>query len=770
MADSSATTAATHGDPSPTSDGTGNGTPRPAAHIIQPPQPRRPRDAGGRFVSSADPAPDGELPADRFLERETSWLQFNERVLELAADPAVPLLERARFLAIFASNLDEFFMVRVAGLKRRIATGLAVRSASGQEPQEVLSMVGRSAHALMTEQSRLYSDEIMPALAAEGIHVVRWKDLQDAERDAFEEFFVRDVYPVLTPLAVDPAHPFPYISGLSLNLAVTLADPRTFQEHFARVKVPPALPRLLRVSHVLGTDESDEQIQESEHGIRFLPIEDVIAAHLSMLFPGMEIKQTYTFRVTRNEDLEVEEDEAENLLTALERELTRRRFGPAVRLEVEEDMTPEVRAILQRELDVTTHEVYVLPAPLDLRSMNTVADLRISDLRWPAFRTHTHPALAPVERSAEADVLGTMRERDVLLHHPYDSFSTSVQRFLEQAAADPHVLAIKQTLYRTSGDSPIIRALIEAAESGKQVLAVVEIKARFDEENNITWARQLERAGVHVVYGQVGLKTHAKLCLVVRQEAGGLQRYVHIGTGNYNPKTARLYEDLGLLSTDPQVAEDVTRLFNQLSGMAPRSTFQRLLVAPRSVRSGLVQLMDEQSARARKGHPARVRVKANSIVDEAFIDACYRASQAGVQVDVWVRGICALRPGVPGLSENIRVRSVLGRFLEHSRVVVAGVPGDPANPLRALIGSADMMHRNLDRRVEAMVELRDPAHVRHLDELFELAFSPDVATWHLDAEGVWTRHHLDEAGEPLRDIQFEIEKDYAQLRRKGRRR
>ena len=762
MADSTATTPMT--DAAHAAD-----APR-AAHIIQPPAPRRPRDAGGRFVRPTDAPAEDELPADRFLERETSWLQFNERVLELAADPGVPLLERARFLAIFASNLDEFFMVRVAGLKRRIATGLAVRSASGQEPQEVLAMVGRSAHALMGEQARLYNDQIMPALADEGIRIVRWKDLDEAERAAFEEFFVRDVYPVLTPLAVDPAHPFPYISGLSLNLAITLGDPRTYQEHFARVKVPPALPRLLRVCKVLGTDASDEQLQESERGIRFLPIEDVIAAHLSMLFPGMEVKENYTFRVTRNEDLEVEEDEAENLLTALERELTRRRFGPAVRLEVEEDMSDAVLDILRRELDVTRHEVYVLPAPLDLRSMNAVADLRISDLRWPTFRTHTHPALAPVERSAEADVLGTMRERDVMLHHPYDSFSTSVQRFLEQAASDPHVLAIKQTLYRTSGDSPIIRALIEAAEAGKQVLAVVEIKARFDEENNITWARHLERAGVHVVYGQLGLKTHAKVCLVVRQEESGLKRYAHIGTGNYNPKTARMYEDLGLLTTDPQVTEDVTRLFNQLSGMAPRSTFQRLLVAPRSVRSGLVQLMDEQAARARKGHPARVRIKANSIVDEAFIDACYRASQAGVQVDIWVRGICALRPGVPGLSETIRVRSVLGRFLEHSRVFLVGVPGEKGNPLRAFIGSADMMHRNLDRRVEAMVELREPGQVRHLSDLFDQAMSEEVATWHLDGDGVWTRHHLDAEGAPLRDIQFQIEKDYGTSRRKGRRR
>ncbi len=711
-----------------------------------------------------------DLPADRFLERETSWLQFNERVLELASDPDVPLLERARFLSIFSSNMDEFFMVRVAGLKRRIATGLGVRSPSGQEPHEVLSAVWRTGHALMTEAARRYTEEVSPALAAEGVHVVRWNDLAPTERAVLEELFTREIYPVLTPLAVDPAHPFPYISGLSLNLAVSLEDPRTLQRHFARVKVPPALPRLLNLSRTMGAEGSDEALRRSEGGIRLLPVEDVIAAHLPMLFPGMEVRSTSTFRITRNEDLEVEEEETENLLTALERELTRRRFGPAVRLEVEEDTDPEVCARLRRELDVSPHEVYALPAPLDLRSLETVADLRITDLRWPAFGVHTHPDLVPVERTTDADVLAAVRERDVLLHHPYDSFNTSVQRFVEQAAADPQVLAIKQTLYRTSGDSPVVRALIDAADAGKQVLAVVEIKARFDEENNIGWARRLERAGVHVVYGQLGLKTHAKVCLVVRQEEHGLRRYVHLGTGNYNPRTARRYEDLGLLTCDPVIGEDITRLFNQLSGVAPRSTFDRLLVAPRSMRSGLLQLIDEQAARARRGAPARVRMKTNSLIDQEVIDALYRASRAGVQVDLWIRGTCTLRPGVPGLSETIRVRSVLGRFLEHSRAVVVGLPGDHTNPLRALIGSPDLMTRNLERRVEAMVELDQPAQVRHVDELLDLAFSPEVAGWRLEPDGTWVREHRDEAGTPLKDLHFEIEQDYRQRRRKGRRR
>jgi polyphosphate kinase len=503
------------------------------------------------------------------------------------------------------------------------------------------------------------------------------------------------------------------------------------------VKVPPLLPRLLPVD---GDDA---------HRWRFVPLEDVIAAHLDQLFPGMEVLEHHTFRVTRNEDLEVEEDDAENLLQALEKELLRRRFGPPVRLEVAEDIDPYVRDLLVRELGVGEGEVYTVPEPLDMRGFTIVADIDLPELHYPTFVPKTHRQLAEVESAQASDVFAAVRERDVLLHHPYDSFSTSVQAFLEQAAADPRVLAIKQTLYRTSGDSPIVDALIDAAEAGKQVLALVEIKARFDEEANITWARKLEQAGVHVVYGIVGLKTHAKLSLVVRQESSGLVRYCHVGTGNYNPKTARLYEDMGLLTCDPAVGDDLSRLFNQLSGYAPKTAYRRLLVAPRSLRSGLIDRIEREIANAQAGLPAGIRFKLNSIVDEAVIDALYRASQAGVPVDVVVRGICAIRPGVPGLSDNVRVRSILGRFLEHSRIFWFAGGGDPV----VYIGSADMMHRNLDRRVEALLRIKNPAHLAELAELLELAMDPGTSSWHLGPDGTWTRHSTGPDGEPLRDLQ-----------------
>ncbi|KRF28609.1 polyphosphate kinase [Phycicoccus sp. Soil802] len=725
----------------------------------------QPRASNGRFmriVHAAGGQDDSGLPADRFLDREISWLQFNERVLQLAADDTVPLLERARFLAIFTSNLDEFFMVRVAGLKRRIATGLAVRSASGLEPREVLEQISLVAHELQAMQTAVYKDRVQPALEDEGISIVRWDELSDAERALHSELFAERVFPVLTPLAVDPAHPFPYISGLSLNLAVVLVNPKTGKEHFARVKVPPLLPRLLHIE-----PESGEPSTSDLFNTRFVPLEDVIAAHLDMLFPGMEVQEHFTFRVTRNEDLEVEEDDAENLLTALEKELTRRRFGPPVRLEVDETIDDHVLDMLVRELGVNDSEVYRLPAPLDLRGLNLVADLERSDLRYAPFRGQMHPDLAPAESSKPSEILPIVRDKDVLLQHPYDSFSTSVQAFIEQAAADPNVLAIKQTLYRTSGDSPIIDALIDAAESGKQVLAIVEIKARFDEKNNISWARKLEHAGVHVVYGIVGLKTHAKLCMVVRQEQdGSLRRYCHIGTGNYNGKTARLYEDFGLLTSDPQVGDDLARLFNQLSGFAPRQKFKRLLVAPRSVRSGLLERIEGEVEHVEAGRGGLVQLKVNSIVDEQLIDALYRASQAGVHVDIWVRGICALRPGVKGLSDNIEVHSVLGRFLEHSRVFLFGGGGEP----EVYIGSADMMHRNLDRRVEALVRIADPKHVADLQSLLARGMSNDYAHWRLTGDGRWTRVYLDEDGEPLTDLQSAMIEMHAKRRRKARRR
>ncbi|MDF9717107.1 RNA degradosome polyphosphate kinase [Nocardioides sp. ChNu-153] len=708
-----------------------------AAHVsgsLDDGPPESALQAAGGDIFDVDPpyVPDPEALAavekhgDRFLDREVSWLKFNQRVLELAEDPTLPLLERTRFLAIFASNLDEFFMVRVAGLKRRIAAGVAVRAASGLLPREVLREIWSTTRELMDRHARVFRDEIVPALELEGIQLVRWEDLDRDEQKHCKRLFRDRVFPVLTPLAVDPAHPFPYISGLSLNLAVLVRNPKTGKEQFARVKVPPIFDRFVAVGNQ-----------------RFVPLEDVIREHLKRLFPGMEVLGVHTFRVTRNEDLEVEEDDAENLLQALEKELLRRRFGPAVRLEVEESIDPKVLELLTSELGVRDEEVFRLSGPLDLRGLNDIADLDREDLKYRAFVPSTHPLLAEVESSSPVDVFKAVRRHDVLLHHPYDSFATSVQRFLEQAAADPHVLAIKQTLYRTSGDSPIIDALVDAAEAGKQVLVIVEIKARFDETNNIRWARKLEHAGCHVVYGLVGLKTHCKLSLVVRDEPDGIRRYTHIGTGNYNPKTARLYEDLGLLTADPRIGEDVAHLFNNLSGFSRNASYDELLVAPDGVRTGLVDAIHAEIAHHEAGRPAHIRIKANSVVDEAIIDALYLASQAGVSIELLVRGISALRPGVPGLSESIHVRSVLGRFLEHSRVAWFAGGGSPT----AWIGSADMMHRNLDRRVEVMVRLPE-AQGAKVAALLDLAFDDATDAWHLESDGSWTRHrgerHLQE--------------------------
>jgi polyphosphate kinase len=633
-------------------------------------------------------------------------------------------------------------MVRVAGLKRRIATGLAVPSPAGRSPIEVLEQISDAAHELQARHAHVFADQIRPALAYEHIHLVHWNELDEAAKAQLSAMFAEKVFPILTPLAVDPAHPFPYISGLSLNLAVVVRNPVSDKELFARLKVPDQLPRLVSVDGPrAGTVPG--------RVARFIPLEEVIAEHLDQLFQGMEVLEHHTFRVTRNEDLEVEEDDAENLLQALEKELLRRRFGPPVRLEVTTDINPNIRSLLVRELGVEDSEVYALPAPLDLRGLSVIGGIDRSDLRYPRHVAHTSRYLNESETAKAANVFAAMRRRDILLHHPYDSFSTSVQAFLEQAAADPKVQAIKQTLYRTSGDSPIVDALVDAAEAGKQVLALVEIKARFDEQANISWARKLEQAGVHVVYGIVGLKTHCKLSLVVRQELDGLRRYCHIGTGNYHPRTARYYEDLGLLTADNQVGEDLSKLFNQLSGYAPKSTFKRLLVAPRSVRSGLIDRIEREIANRKAGLPGKVQIKVNSMVDEAIIDSLYRASQAGVQVDIIVRGICSLRPGVPGLSENITVRSVLGRFLEHSRVFAFANAGDPV----VYIGSADMMHRNLDRRVEALVQLRNAEDIADLLALLDRYVDPGTASWHLDHRGAWTRHHLDEADQPLLDVQ-----------------
>ncbi len=676
---------------------------------------------------------DRPLPLDRFWDRELSWLEFNKRVLDQASDAVrVPLIERAKFLAIFSSNLDEFFMVRIAGLKRRIDAGVAQPSASRIMPQELHERLLARIHELVDEQARVFQHDVRPALAREGIEFLHWGELTAAEKDRMRAIFSERIYPVLTPLAVDSSHPFPYISGLSLNLAVLLRNPSSGARQFARIKVPTLLPRFIEVA-----------------AGRYLPLEEIIARHLHLLFTGMQVVSHTTFRVTRNEDIEVEEDDAENLLTALEQELLRRKVGrPPVRLEVEDDIDDGMLSMLQHEVDVRDSEVFRLPAPLDLKGLFQLEGSEREDLKYPNFLPTTHPELAEAETASPADMFRALKRRDVLLQHPYDSFATSVQRFIEQAAADPQVLAIKQTLYRTSGDSPIIDALIEAAQAGKQVLAIVEIKARFDEQNNIGWARKLERAGVHVVYGMVGLKTHCKLSMCVRDEPDGLRRYCHIGTGNYNPKTARLYEDMGLLTSNPIIADDVTRLFNHLSGITQERNYRRLLVAPHGIRSGLIERIEQEIANHRAGLPSGIRIKVNSIVDEAVTDALYRASLAGVKVDLLVRGICTIRPGVKGLSENIRVRSILGRFLEHSRIFWFAGGGHPI----VGIGSADLMHRNLDRRVEAVVGITHRRHVEQITALFDKAFADDTVHWSLH-DHTWTPHLLDEQGRPFNDLQ-----------------
>ena len=692
------------------------------------------------------------LPNDRFFDRELSWLKFNKRVLELAQDEDLPVIERASFAAIFANNLDEFFMVRVAGLKRRIDTGIAVTAASGLSPRQQLRAISEQAHRLQDEHAHYIIDHILPDLAKEQIVLLSWDKLTAAEQERLSRYYRQQVFPVLTPLAVDPAHPFPYISGGSLNLAVLVENPASGKSHFARVKVPGNLNRLVPVD-----DLTEDESTNVRYG--FITMENLIIAHLESLFPGMIIKEARSFRVTRNEDIDVEEDDAENLLNAMEKELLRRRFGPPIRLEISDETSPFLSQLLADQLRVSADEVYRLPAPLDATVLFELGGIDRPDLKYRPFIPTTNRQIAEVESSRAQDIFAAIRERDILLHHPYDSFSTSVQAFLAQAAADPKVLAIKQTLYRTSSNSPIIDALIDAAHAGKQVLALVEIKARFDEDANIAWARKLERAGVHVVYGIVGLKTHCKLSLVVRQEVDGLRRYCHVGTGNYNPKTARIYTDLGLLTCDPVVGQDMTRLFNQLSGYAPKSSFHRLLVAPRTVRSGLIQRIRREEDAARAGKEAWIKIKVNSIVDEKTIDALYRASQAGVKIDIVERGICALKPGVPGLSENIRVRSILGRFLEHSRIYAFAnsdgpqIGEGPAAGPEVWIGSADLMHRNLDRRVEALVRIVAPEQIDELIKYVDLQMADSTASWHMQADGTYVRHCKDEEGRPLVDSQ-----------------
>ena len=659
-----------------------------------------------------------------YLNRELSWLEFNARVLHEAKDARNPLLERAKFAAIFAGNLDEFFQVRIAGLRQQIEAGASARAPDGHTPAEQLAAARERVLALVAQHSAIFV-ELRRALAAEGIAIVDYASIPE-HHDTLRQRFHDEIFPVLTPLAVDPGHPFPYISTLSLSIAVGLRDPESGERVFARVKVPQILPRLLEVE---------------PH--RFVPIDQVIAANLRDLFTGMEVVEAHLFRVTRNADFTVEEDEADDLLMAIEEELRRRRFGEAVRLEVERTMPAATRNLLLRGLGLTPDDSYEIAGMLDLTALFRIAELDRPELRTEPWTPVTPPRLMPPDEDEPADVFAAMRAGDVLVHHPYESFAASIERFITQAAEDSDVLTIKMTLYRTSGDSPIVQSLIRAAERGKQVVVLVEIKARFDEEANIIWARKLEHAGAHVVYGLVGLKTHSKVALVVRREGSGLRRYVHIGTGNYNPKTARLYVDMGLLTARPEIGADVTDMFNVLTGLSRQRSFRRLLVAPHSLRSGFLELVEREIGHARAGHRARIVLKLNAIVDVPVIEQLYEASNAGVDIDLIVRGACALQPGVPGVSERIRVRSVIGEFLEHSRIWGFENGGSA----EWYIGSADLMDRNLDRRVEAVVPVEDSEAKARIAEIIELMLTDDRRSWQLRPDATWVRTEVIEGRE-----------------------
>ena len=684
-------------------------------------------------------------PKERLIDRELSWLDFNERVLQLAEDPNIPLLERCRFLAIFSSNLDDFYMIRVATAKRKIENLITKKNTAGYTPIELMIEISKKTNSLISRMVKCFHEDLLPKLADNGIEMVDWENLTDDEKDYINSVFTKRIFPVLTPLAVDPSHPFPYISGLSLNLAVLVKKPDTHEELFARVKVPASLPRFMETANFAST--------------RFIAIEQVIIANLHQLFPGMEIEDYYTFRITRNADLELEEEESENILESMEQELLRRKFGPPVRLEVASDIKSDLVDRLKSELSIREGDISRYREPLDLTGLNRIADLDRPELKFVPFRNQVAQELREIDPESNEDFFAAIRKGEILLHHPYDSFNSSVVRFLEAAASDPQVLAIKQTLYRTSGDSPIVDALIEAAEAGKQVLAVIEIRARFDEQANVRWARKLEDVGVHVVYGLVGFKTHAKLSLVVREEGNSVKRYCHVGTGNYNPKTARMYEDLGVLSADEKLGEDLNKLFNQLSGFAPQSSYNRLLVAPRSIRPELLAKINREIENKKLGKPAFIRMKLNSLLDEEFIEAFYLASIYGVEVDLVIRGICALRPGIAQLSENIRVRSVLGRFLEHSRIFHFANDGND----ELYIGSADLMDRNLNRRVESLVLIEDKAHKAELIEIFDQYLDPTITSWHLLEDGNWKLINQSNDGKPLQDLHAKMIKLYKEL-------
>ena len=675
-----------------------------------------------------------DLAAD-YQDRELTWLDFDTRVLELTEDPTIPLLERVRFLAIFSSNLDEFFMVRVASLKAKIERGVTAPNSAGYTPKELLKIVLERTQELVRIQAERFRDVIVPELAEHGIEFLKINQLSQDERDHLKDYYNKRIFPVLTPLVVDPSHPFPYISGLSLSIGINIESSEDYDISFARVKVPSNLPRFIRTSDTTK--------------IRFVLIDELIAEHLAELFPGVTLKDHFFFRVTRNQDLDLDEDETEDILETMEKELTRRRFGPPVRLEVDKVINTQVLNELMDELEIEPHDVIKYDSPLDLRSLNQIADLDFPELKYKPFRSETVPELRDVDPDSTDSYFAALRKGEILLHHPYQSFTTSVVKFLENAARDPDVLAIKQTLYRTSGDSPIVEALIEAAEAGKQVLAVIEIRARFDEMANVRWARKLEEVGVHVVYGLMGLKTHAKLSLVVRDEGDVLRRYCHVGTGNYNPKTARFYDDLGLLSSDPVLGEDLSRLFNELSGHSTKHDYSRLLVAPHSLRKGLLMRIKREAKNHLDGKPSWIRLKLNSLLDEEIVAAIYEAADAGVKVEIVVRGICSLQLNTQARRENIKVRSILGRFLEHSRIYYFRNDGAE----EYLIGSADMMQRNLDRRVESLVRIESEKHKERLKGILDDSMSDQYSTWRLTDDNQWSRHITDSEGKFLVNFQ-----------------
>jgi polyphosphate kinase len=669
-----------------------------------------------------------------FIDRDLSWLDFNTRVLELAENQQLPLLERVKFLAIYSSNLDEFFMVRVASLKRKIEFGSNERLISGMTPRELLTVIYQRVRELQERVLFLLEKDLKPSLAALGIKRVRWDSLSESEKAPLTEQFIKEIFPVLTPLGSDPTHPFPHISGLSLNLGIIGRTAENGEEQFVRVKVPSNVSRMVRINDV---DNS------------YILIEDLIAEHLHILLPGAKIEEIYFFRVTRNQDLEFDEDDAEDLLETLEEELSRRKFGSAVRLEVERGVATRLLEKLVEELEISTSEVFTQNPPLDLTFLFEMSALDFPSLKDAPLRSVRPHTLDEIDRHDADAFFAAIREGEILLHHPYQTFTSTVTRFVELAAQDPKVLAIKQTLYRTSGDSPIMQSLIEAAKSGKQVLAVIELRARFDEQANVRWAKKLEDAGAHVVYGVIGLKTHAKASLVVRKDEGGLNVYSHIGTGNYNPKTARIYDDLGILSADQNLGQDLLKLFNQLSGVLSRSEFSRLIVAPQGIRQNLTEKIAREKANHLEGKPSRIRWKVNSLVDNQIISALYDAAQAGVPIELIVRGTCSLRFSKVAKFENVRIRSILGRFLEHSRIYNFHNGGAP----EFFIGSADIMERNLDRRVEALVRIDSPEHQLQLSEILDLSLSERFRAWTMNRDDKWDYIKTDSEGKALEDFQ-----------------